>query len=176
MLKPLTVWITTNWGKFLKIWEYQTTLPVSSETCRWGKKQPLEPNMEQWTGSKLGKEYDKAVYWHPAYLTYMQNTSCNVLGWINDKLESRLPGEISTTSDIQMTSPWWQKAKRNWEPLHESNRGKWKNWLKTQHLKNYDHGILFHHFMVNRRGVEAVTYFSFLRLQNHCRWWLQPWN
>ena len=88
MLKPLTVWITTNGGKFLKRWECQTTLPVSSETCMWGKKQPLEPNMEQWTGFKLGKEYDKAVYCHPAYLTYMQNTSCNVLGWINLKLES----------------------------------------------------------------------------------------
>ena len=69
------------------------------------KKQQLEFYMEQWTASKLGKEYDKAVYCHPAYLTYMQNTSCNVLGWINDKLESRLPGEISTTSDMQITSP-----------------------------------------------------------------------
>ena len=71
----------------------------------WVKKQQLELDMEQWSGSKLGKEYDKAVYCHPAYLTYMQNTSCNVLGWINDKLESRLPGEISTTSDMQITSP-----------------------------------------------------------------------
>ena len=68
----------------------------------WGKKQPLEPNMEQWTGSKLGKEYDKAVYWHPAYLTSMQCTSREMLGWINHKLESRLSGEISTTSDMQL--------------------------------------------------------------------------
>ena len=66
----------------------------------WVKKQQLEPDMEQWTGSKLGKEYVKAVYCHPAYLTYMQSTSCEMLGWMNHKLGSRLLGEISTTSDI----------------------------------------------------------------------------
>ena len=77
------------------------------------KKQQLEPDMEQWTGSKLGKEYVKAVYCHPAYLTYMQSTSCVMQGWMNHKLESRLPGEISTTSDMQITPPLWQKAKRN---------------------------------------------------------------
>ena len=73
------------------------------------KKQQLELDMEQQTGSKLGKEYVKAVYCHPAYLTYMQSTSCE----IKHKLESRLPGEISVTSDMQMTPPLWQKAKKN---------------------------------------------------------------
>ena len=68
------------------------------------KKQQLELNMEQQTGSKLGKEYLKAVYCHPAYLTYMQSTSYEMLGLMNHKLESRLPGEISTTSDMQMIS------------------------------------------------------------------------
>ena len=71
-----------------------------------------EPDMEQWTGSKLGKEYVKAVYCHPAYLTYMQSTSCEMLGWMKHKLESRLLGEISITSDMQMTPPLWQKVKR----------------------------------------------------------------
>ena len=66
------------------------------------KKQQLEPDMEQQTNSKLGKEYDKAVYCHSVYLTYMQNTSCEMPGWINYKLESRLPGETSTTSDTQI--------------------------------------------------------------------------
>ena len=61
-------------------WEYQTTLPASWEICIQVKKQKLEPNLEQQTGSKLGKEYVKAVYRHPAYLTYMQNTSCEMLG------------------------------------------------------------------------------------------------
>ena len=68
----------------------------------WVKKQQLEPYIEQMTGSKLGKEYDKAVYCYPVYLTYMQSTSCKMLGWMSYKLESRLPGAISTTSDIQM--------------------------------------------------------------------------
>ena len=68
----------------------------------WVKKQQLEPDMEQWTGSKLGKEYNKAVYCHPAYLTSMQSTSCEMPGWMNHKLESRLPGEISTALDMQM--------------------------------------------------------------------------
>jgi len=63
MLKPLTVWITTNCGKFLKGWEYQNTLPVSWETCKWVKKQQLELDMEKWTGSKLGMENVKAVTW-----------------------------------------------------------------------------------------------------------------
>ena len=67
------------------------------------KKQQLELVMEQWTGVKLGKEYVKAVHCHPAYLTYMQSTSCEMLGWMSHKLESRLLGEISITSDMQMT-------------------------------------------------------------------------
>ena len=68
------------------------------------KKQQLEPDMEQQTGSKSGKEYVKAVYCHPAYLTYMQSTSCEMLGWMKHQLESRLLGEISITSDMQMAS------------------------------------------------------------------------
>ena len=111
MPKPLTVWITTNCGQFFKRWEYQTTLPASWEICMQVKKQQLELDMEQQTGSKSGKEYIKAAYCHPAYLTYMQSTSYKMLGWMKHKLESRLPGEISITSDIQMTPPWWQKAK-----------------------------------------------------------------
>ena len=67
------------------------------------KKQHLELDMEQQTGSKLGKEYIKAVYCHPAFLTYMQSTSCKMLGWMKHKLESRLPGEISITSAMEMT-------------------------------------------------------------------------
>ena len=77
------------------------------------KKQQLELDMEQQTGSKLGKEYIKAVCCHPTYLTYIQSTSCKMPGWIKHKLESRLPEEISVTSDMQMTSLLWQKAKRN---------------------------------------------------------------
>ena len=77
------------------------------------RKQPLELDMKQQTGSKKGKEYVKAVYCHPVYLTYMQSTSCEMAGWMKHKLESRLPGEISITSYMQMTPPLRQKAKRN---------------------------------------------------------------
>ena len=110
-LKPSTVWITTNCEKLLKRWEYQTILPASWETCMQVKKVQLEPDMEQWTGSKLGKEYVKSLYCHPAYLTSMQSTSCKLPAWMKYKLESRLPGEISVTSDMQMTPPLWQKVK-----------------------------------------------------------------
>ena len=77
------------------------------------KKQQLELDREQWTGSKLGKEYIQAVYCHPAYLTYMQGTLCEMLGWMKHKLESRLSGEISVILDMQMTPSLWQKVKRN---------------------------------------------------------------
>ena len=94
-------------------WEYQTTWSASWEICTQVKKQQLELVMKQWTGSKLAKEFIKAVYYYPAYLTYTQSTSCQMLGWMKHKLESRLPGEISITSDMQMTPPLWQKVKKN---------------------------------------------------------------
>ena len=75
--------------------------------------QQLELDKEQQTGSKSGKEYVTAVYYHPAYLTYMQSISWEMLGWMKHKLESRLPGEISITWDVQMTLHLWQKAKKN---------------------------------------------------------------
>ena len=100
-LKPLTVvWITTNWK--IQKWEYQNILPVSWETCLWVKKWQLGPDIKQPTGSKLRKEYDKTAYCHPTYLTYMQSTSWEMLGWMNHTMESRLSGEISTTSDMQI--------------------------------------------------------------------------
>ena len=102
-LKSLTVWITTNCGKCFKRWQNQTTLPASWEICMQVKKQQLEPDMKKWAGSKSGKEYNKDIYCHPGYLTYMQSISCKMLCWLNHKLESRLPGDISITSDMQMT-------------------------------------------------------------------------
>ena len=85
---------------------------VESQQCCQGKKQQLEANMEQQTGSKWGKYSIKAVYYNLAYLTNMQSTSCEMPGSIKYKLELRLPGKI-LTSDMQMTPPLWQKAKRN---------------------------------------------------------------
>ena len=89
MPKALTVWSTTNCEKFLKRWEYQTTWPASWKICMQVKKQQLELDMEQQIGSKQEKEYVKAVYCHPAYLTYMQSTSWEMLDWMKHKLESR---------------------------------------------------------------------------------------
>ena len=87
------------------------------------KKQQLELDMEQWTGSKLAKEYVKSVCCHPAYLTYMQNILCEMPGWMKHMLESRLQGEISITSDMQMTPPYGRKQRGNKEPLDEGERG-----------------------------------------------------
>ena len=120
MLQPLTVWIIANCGIFLKRWEYQTTLPASWETCMQDKKQ-VSTGMEQWTGSKLGKEYVKAVYCHPAYLNYMYSTSYEMLGWMTHRLGSRMLGEISPTPDRQMIPLEWQKVKR----------ASWWRWKRT---------------------------------------------
>ena len=109
--------------------------------------------MGQQTGSKLGKEYIKTVYCHPAYLTYRQSTSWEMLGWMKHKLESRLQGKTSINSDMQCR--WYHPYGRKWrtkEPLDGSERGEWKSWLKSQHLKKLDYGIWSHHFMANRWG------------------------
>ena len=87
------------------------------------EKQQLELDIEQLTWSKLGKEYVKAEYCYPAYLTSVQSTSCKMPGWMTHKLESRLLGEASTITDIQRKTPLWQKVKRTKEPLDEGKRG-----------------------------------------------------
>ena len=99
------------------------------------KKQHLEPDMEQQNGSKLRKEYIKDIYCYPAYLTYMQSTSWKMTGWMIHKLESRLPGEIPITSDMQMTTPYGRRWTGTKEPLDEGERGEWENWLKTEYSK-----------------------------------------
>ena len=142
------------------------------------KKQRLELNMEQWTGSKLGKEYIKTVYCHTAYLTYRQSTSCEMPSCMNHKLESRLLRAIPITADKQMIYHFngikWRGTK---ESLDQIERGEWKTWLKNQHSKNEDYGTRSHHFMANRCGkIGNSDRFYFLGLQNHCRWWLYPWN
>ena len=112
MPKPWTVWITTNCGKFFKRWEYQTTWPASWGICVQIKKQQLELDIEQ-TGSKSGKEYVRAKYCYPVYLNDMQDTVCEMPGRMKHKLESRLLGAVSVTSDMQMTPLLWQKVKKN---------------------------------------------------------------
>ena len=119
------------------------------------RKKWLEPDMEQWTGSKLGKEYVKAVYCPSAYLTYMQSTSCEIPGWMKHKQESRLPWELSITSDMQRIPPYSRKWRGTKESLDEGERGEWKSCLKLfkiQYSKNEDHGIRSHHSWQIRWG------------------------
>ena len=123
--KPLTVWITTNCGKFLKKWEHQITLLVSWELCMQVKKQQLELNMEQQIGSKSGKEYIKAVYCHPAYLTYLYAEYIMWNAGLDEaqaeiKIVGRNINNLRYTDDTTL----WQKAKRK---LKTS----WWNWNRT---------------------------------------------
>ena len=126
-------------------------------------------DMEQQIGFKLGKEYVKALYCHPAYLTYVQSTSCKMLDWMKHKLESRLRGEISMTSDdITLMAESEEEPKKRLMKVKEESE---KVGLKTQHSRNYDHGIQSHHFMANRWGNNGNSdRLYFVGLQNHCRW------
>ena len=177
--KPLTVWITTYCGKFLKRQEYQNTWPASWAICMQVKKQQLELDMNQHTGSKSGKEYVKALYCPPACLTYRQSTSVKCqAGWSTSQNQDCL--EKYTNLRYAEDTTLMAESKEGLKRLDESERGEWKSWLKAQHSENEDHGIWSHHLMGNRWGksgnsVNSVRlYFS--GLQNHCRWWLQPWN
>ena len=121
-LKPLTVWITTNSGKFLKRWEYQLILSASCETWMYVKKQQLKLDMEKWTGSKLRSVQQGCILLPCLFNLYAEYIMRNA-GQDEAELESRLPGEISITSNIQMTPPWWQKVKRNY-------RASWWKWKR----------------------------------------------
>ena len=123
--------------------------------------------MGQWTGSKLGKEYVKAVYCHPAYLTYMHSTSCEMPGWMKHKIARRNINNLRYADDTTLMAESEEELK---EPLEESER-RVKTWLKTQHSRNEEHGIWSHHFVANRWGNNGNSdTLYFLGLQNHCRW------
>ena len=134
MPKPLTVWTITNPGKFLKRWilkrwSGQTTWPASWEIHMQVRKQQLELDMEQQTGSQLGKQYVNTVYCHPAYLTSMQSTSWETLGCKKHKLESRLPGEILITSHMHRQS-FCHSYGRKWRGTKKTSWWKWKRRVK----------------------------------------------
>ena len=171
MLKSLTVWTTINCGKFLKRQEYQTTLPVSYKTCTQVKNQQLEPDMEQWTGSKLGKEYVKAIYCHPDCLTSMQSMWNARLddSQAGIKIARRNINNLRYADDTTLMA----ERKEELKSLLMKGKASEKAGFKTQHSENYDHGIWSHHFMANRWGNSNRLNFG--GLQNHCRWWLQPW-
>ena len=132
----------------------------------------IELDMEQWTGSKLGKEYIKFVYCHHAYLTYMQSTLCDMLCWMKHKI--RISGRnISNLIYADDTTLMAESKEELKSLLMKVREEEWKSWLETQHSKNKDHGIWSHHFMANRWGnngnSERLYFFGL-------RWWLKPWN
>ena len=130
------------------------------------KKQQLEPDMEQWTGSRLGKEYIKAVYCHPVYLTSVQSKSCKMLGWMTYRLDSRLPGEI-TISDMQMITTLMAETEEELKSLlmmvkEESEKAGLKfNIQASGSITSWQ---------MDGEKVETVRYIYFLGLQNHCGW------
>ena len=134
------------------------------------KKQQVELGVDQWTGSKLGKEYIKAVYCHPAYLTYMQSTSCEMLGWKKHKLESRLLGEISITLDTQKTLTLMAESKEELKSLlmkmKEENK-KVGLKLNIQKTKIIAFGPITS-WQTDAETVQTVRDY-FFGLQNHCR-------
>ena len=140
-----------------------------------GQEATVRIGHEQWTSSTLGKEYIKAICCHPAYLTYMQSTSCEMLGWMKHRLESRLWGEISITSDMRWHHFYDRKQRRIKEPLGESERGEWKSWPKTQHSEKIAASSPITSWQIDGETMETVRDY-FWGLQNHCRWWLQSWN
>ena len=136
MPKPLTVWITINCGKFWKRWEYQTIRPASSETYMQVRKQQLELDMEQQTGSKQEKEYVKAVCCHPAHLTYMQSTSWETLGWKQHSWNQDCREKYQWPQICRWHHPYGRKWRGTKKPFDESERGEWKYWLKAQQTEN----------------------------------------
>ena len=114
----------------------ETTWPASWEICLHVRKQQLELDMEHQTGSKSGKEYVKAVYCHPAYLTYMQTTSWEMLGRMKHELESRFQGEISITSYADDTTLMEESEEELKSLLMKVKEENGKSWLKTQHSEN----------------------------------------
>ena len=164
--KILTMWITTNCGKFLKRWEYRTTLPASWEICMQVRKQQVEPDMEQWAGSKLGKEYVKAVYCHPAYLIYIQSTSWEMTSWMKHKLESRLLGKnihnIRYADDTTLMAESEEELKSLLMKMkEESEKAGLK--LNIQKMKIMASGPITS-WQIDGETMEAVTDFYFLGL------------
>ena len=167
------MWITINCGKFLKRWEYQTTSPVSWETCIQENKQQLELDMQH--GLVPNWERSISRLYTVTLLIYLICIMWHVgLGDSQTGTEIAGINKLRYADDITLNAETEEELK---SLLIESERGEWKSWLQTQHSKNEHHSIQFHHFMANRQGKSGnIDRFYFLGLQNHWRWWLQPQN
>ena len=171
--KPFTLWIAINCGKFLKRWECQTIWPASWETCMQVRKQQLEVDMEQQTGSKWRKEYIKAVYCHPAYLTYMQSESMRNAGLDEAQAGIRTAGR--NISNLRYADDTILMAES--EEL-KSLLMKVKEESETVGLKlNIQKTKIMASSPITSWQIDGETVADYFGgLQNYCRWWLQPWN
>ena len=142
-----------------------------------GQEATVITSLKQLMGSKLGMEYIKALYCHPAYLTSMQSTSCEMTArWLTNCNQ-----DCWKKYQQPKTCRWYhsndRKQRETKEPLGKGERREWKSWFKSQHSKHWDHVIWFHHFMANIWGNSGNSdTFSSLGLQNHCGWLLQLWH
>ena len=159
--------------KLLTVWEYQTTLPASWDICMHVKKQQLEPDMEQQTGSRLGKEYVKAVNCHPAYLASMQSTSCKMPGWMNPSWNQDWQEKYQQPQICRWYHFNGRKQRETKEPLVEGEKREWQSWLKTQHSENYAHGMQSHHmangwgWRGNSQGLDSILGLFMLIMFSH---------
>ena len=161
--------------KILKEMEHQNHLTCLLRYLYAGQEATVRTGHGTTEWFKIGKGVRQGYILSPCLFNLHESTSCEMLGWMKHNLESRLLGEISITSGMQMTPPLCRKWRGTKEPLDESESGEWKSWLKTRDSENLRSWS--HHFMANRWGNSGNSDRPyFLGLQNHCRWWLQPWN
>ena len=176
-LKHLTVWTTTNCRKFLEM-GIPDHLNCLLRNLYAGQEATVRTRHGTTDCLKLGKEYIKAIYCYPAYWTNVQGASCEMSGWMNHKLESRLLGELSTISDMQMIPLNGKKWRGTKEPLDAGERGEWKSWLTTQHskkLRSLHQDSSLHGKLMGEKWKQWQILFWGAGLQNHCGWWLQLW-
>ena len=173
MPKPLIVWITINCRKFWKRWECPDHLTCLLRNLYAGQEAIVRTGHGTTDWFQIRKGVPQSCILSPC-LTYMQSTSWDTLGWMKCKLESRLPGEISVTSDMQMTPPSSQKELKNL--LMKVKEESEKVGLKLIQKMKIMASSPITSWQIDGETMKTMTDFSFGGLQNHCRWWLQPWN
>ena len=170
VLKPLIGWITTNW-KILKEMGILDHLTCLLRNLNAGQ-EATELDVKQWTGSKWGKEHVKAVYCHPAYLSYTQSTSWEMPSQAIIKIARKNINNLRYADDTLMAESKEELKSLLMRVKEESEKAGLKH-----NIKNKDHGIWSHHFMANKRGKSGSSdRFYFLGLQSHCKWWLQSYK
>ena len=176
MPKPLTVWITINCGKFWERWEYQTTWPASWEICT-GQEATVRTGHGTTDWFQIGKGVRQCCILSPClfnfYAEYIMRNAGLEEAQAGIKIAGRNISNLRYADDTTLMA----ESEKELKSLLMKVKEEWKNWLRSQHSKNEDHGIRSHHFMANRwenNGNSDRFYFG--GLQNHCRWWLHPWN